>query len=74
MFVTENRKNRTYRVGNRSKGKTPFNVCYSVPFPGSKRASQLSLNLNGKRLNLTGRQVNVLRRVLRAADDVSAVS
>lgn len=68
MFVSKNRKNRTYFVGSRGEGNSTFNVYYSVSFPKAKRRSQLTLKVGGKRIDLTGRQVRTLKSVLRRGE------
>ena len=71
MFVSKNRKNRTYFVGNRGEGDPAFNVYYSVSFPRAKRRSLLTLKVGGKRVDLTGRQIRTLRSVLEKAEQLA---
>jgi hypothetical protein len=69
MFVAKNRKNRTYFVGNR--GKDGLNVYYSVSLPKAKRRSMLTLKLGDKRIDLTGRQVRLLKEILQKGTELS---
>lgn len=62
MFVKKNRKNRTWFVGHRSPKNVE--VFYSVPFKKAKKRSQLTIKVDGKRVDLNGRQVAVLKEVL----------
>ena len=62
MFVKKNRKNRTWFVGHRSQKNV--SVYYSVPFKRAKKRSQLTIKVDGKRVDLNGRQVAVLREIL----------
>ena len=62
MFVKKNKKARTWFVGHRSQKNVE--VFYSVPFKKAKRRSQLTIKLDGKRVNLDGRQVALLKQVL----------
>jgi hypothetical protein len=62
MFVKKNRKNRTWFVGHRSQKNVE--VFYSVPFKKAKRRSQLTIKVDGKRVDLNGRQVALLKQVL----------
>ena len=68
MFVKKNRKNRTWFIGHRNPQNVE--VFYSVPFKKSKRASKLTIKLEGKRVDLNGRQVQVLKRILKRATSV----
>lgn len=69
MFYTKNQKNRTYFVGRRMpKGVKGLNIFYSVPMSKrDKKASKLTLKVGKTRLNLNGREVLQLRRVLTKA-------
>jgi hypothetical protein len=69
MFYTENKKNRTYFVGRRMpKGVKGLNILYSVPVSKRrKKASRLTLSVGNTRLDLNGREVLQLRRVLTKA-------
>lgn len=62
MFVKKNKKARLWFVGHRN----PKNVemFYSVPFKKAKRGSRLTIKLDGKRIDLTGRQVLLLKKIL----------
>jgi hypothetical protein len=63
MFVKKNRKNRTWFVGHRNPDK--ISVFYSVSFKNEKRGSKLTIvGENGKRVELDGRQISVLRKIL----------
>jgi hypothetical protein len=62
MFVTKNRKNRTWFVGHRNPKSV--SVFYSVPFKNQKKASRLTIDVDGNRLDLNGRQISVLKRIL----------
>jgi hypothetical protein len=62
MFVKKNKKNRTWFVGHRSPKNV--NVFYSVPFKKAKKKSQLTIKLGDKRIDLDGRQVALLKKVL----------
>lgn len=62
MFVKKNKKARTWFVGHRSQKNV--SVYYSVPFKRAKRRSQLTIKVDGKRVDLNGRQVAVLREIL----------
>jgi hypothetical protein len=63
MFVKKNKKNRTWFVGHRN----PKNVelFYSVSFRNAKRGSKLTIRIDGKRMDLNGRQVALLNKVLK---------
>jgi hypothetical protein len=62
MFVKKNRKNRTWFVGHRNPKNVE--VFYSVSFKNAKRGSKLTIRVDGKRLDLNGRQVSLLKQVL----------
>ena len=66
MFVKKNRKNRTWFVGHRN----PKNVelFYSVPFKKAKRKSQLTIKVGRTRIDLNGRQVALLNKILKTGD------
>lgn len=70
MFVSRNRKNRTYFVGQRGE---EMKVYYSVSFPRAKRRSQLTIKLNNKRVDLTGHQVRTLRSILNRGEELRSV-
>lgn len=69
MFVAKNRLRRTYFVGNR--GRDGFNVYYSVSFPKAKRKSLLTLKIDNKRMDLSGRQVLMLKKILSRANQLT---
>jgi hypothetical protein len=62
MFIKKNRKNRTWFVGHRNPKNVE--VFYSVPFKKAKRGSKLTIRVDGKRIDLDGRQVSLLKKVL----------
>jgi len=70
MFVSKNRKNRTYFVGQRGED---LKVYYSVSFPRAKRRSQLTIKVNNKRVDLTGHQVRTLRSILTRGEELRSV-
>jgi hypothetical protein len=67
MFVSRNRKNRTYFVGQRGEN---MKVYYSVSFPRAKRRSQLTIKVDGKRLDLSGHQVRTLKSILSRGEEL----
>jgi len=68
MLVSKNRKERTYSVVS---NKDNFNVSYSVPFPRAKRASNLTIKVGNKYVNLPGRHVRTLVSVLNKGLELS---
>ncbi len=61
MFVKKNQKNRTWFVGQRNDNS---GIYYSVPFNKSKKKSQLTIKIDGKRLDLNGRDICLLKKIL----------
>ena len=70
MFVSKNKKNRTYSVGQRGED---LKVYYSVSFPRAKRRSKLTIDVNNKRIDLTGHQVRTLRSILNRGEELRSV-
>lgn len=66
MFVKKNKKARTWFIGHRSTKNV--SLFYSVPFKKAKRKSRLTIKISGKRLDLNGRQISELKRVLSKGD------
>jgi hypothetical protein len=70
MFYTKNQKARKYFVGRRvEKGTDGINIFYSVPVKKSEKKRSLLTIVKHKgedkvRLDLTGREVFQLRRIL----------
>lgn len=62
MFIKKNQKNRTWFVGHRNPKNVE--VFYSVSFKKAKKASRLTIRVDGKRIDLNGRQVALLKKVL----------
>jgi len=69
MTTRKNRKNRTAFVYDR---RGNFEAFVSKSFRGAKQGSQLTLRYGNERVDLTGAEINVLRRVLTTASRVAS--
>lgn len=64
MYTRKNARNKTKFVGSNNSGVEFY---LSTPLAGAKKASRLTLRNGEIRLDLNGRQINALRRVLASA-------
>lgn len=64
MYIRKNQKNKTNFVGHNTTG---VELYLSTPFKGAKKASRLTVRSGKTRLDLNGRQINALRKVLETA-------
>lgn len=64
MYIRKNQRNKTNFVGHNTTG---VELYLSTPFKGAKKASRLTVRSGKTRLDLNGRQINALRKVLETA-------
>ena len=66
MYTRKNARNKTKFVGSNTAGVEFY---LSTPLPGAKKASRLTVRNGAIRLDLNGRQINALRKVLAVGYD-----
>jgi hypothetical protein len=61
MYTRRNTKNKTNFVGTQTSG---VELYLSTPFPKAKKAARLTVRTGDARIDLNGRQINALRKLL----------
>lgn len=72
MTVRKNKNNKTVFVTNTTP--SGLGLHYSVPTEGVKKAQRLTINQGGRRIDLSGSQINSLLRVVRRARNLASRS